>query len=253
MIEHHLDIPTADGAMNSFVVHPEEDGPHPVVLFFMDAPGKREELHDMARRLAAVGYFVVLPNLYYRRTREYQLMERTEPAMAQMFAHMNSLDRASTETDTQALLAFVDAQPAADARRIGAVGYCMSGPFVMWAAAAFPDRLRCIASIHGANMATGHADSPHRIAARVHCESYFACAETDRWAPPADIAQLQAALEAAGTPHRVEWYPGAEHGFVFPQRAGIYHHAAAERHWERLFSLFGRNLGPLAGSPSQAV
>ena len=69
MIERHLDIATADGAMNSFVVFPEEGGPFPVVLFYMDAPGKREELHDMARRLAAVGYFVVLPNLYYRRRR----------------------------------------------------------------------------------------------------------------------------------------------------------------------------------------
>ena len=71
MIELHIDIPTADGAMNSFVVHPEEGGPHPVVLFYMDALGKREELHDMARRLAAVGYCVVLPNRYYRRTRDF--------------------------------------------------------------------------------------------------------------------------------------------------------------------------------------
>ena len=63
MIERHVDIPTADGAMNTFVVHPEEGGPAPVVLFYMDAPGKREELHDMARRLATVGYCVVLPNL----------------------------------------------------------------------------------------------------------------------------------------------------------------------------------------------
>ena len=118
----------------------------------------------------------------------------------------------------------------------------MSGPFVMWAAAAFPERLRCIASIHGANMATDQPDSPHRIAHRVRCESYFACAEIDKWAPPADIEKLQAALEAAGTPHRIEWYPGVEHGFVFPLRAGIYNPAAAERHWERLFSLFERIL-----------
>ena len=242
MIEHHIDIATTEGAMNSFVVHPEEGGPFPVVLFYMDAPGKREELHDMARRLAAVGYFVVLPNLYYRRSRDYFLKERTEEAMAYMFTLMNSLDTETTRCDTQALLSFIDAQPQADARRIGAVGYCMSGPFVMWAAAAFPDRLSCIASIHGANMATDKPDSPHRMPAKIRCESYFACAETDKWAPPADIQKLQAALEAAGARHRIEWYPGTEHGFVFPLRAGIYNPAGAERHWERLFSLFGRVL-----------
>ena len=242
MIEHHFDIPTADGAMNSFVVHPEEGGAFPVVLFYMDAPGKREELHDMARRIAAVGYFVVLPNLYYRRTREYVLAERTEPALAEMYGHMNSLDAATTACDTEAMLRFVDAHPHADGSRVGAVGYCMSGPFVMWAAAEFPRRIHCIAAIHGARMVTEQADSPHRVVPRIRCESYFACAEVDHWAPPADIAQLEAALKDAGTPHRIEWYPGAGHGFVFPGRVGMYDRASAERHWERLFALFERTL-----------
>jgi carboxymethylenebutenolidase len=242
MIEKHLDIPTADGAMNTFIVYPEENGPHPVVLFYMDAPGKREELHDMARRLACVGYYVVLPNLYYRRSRDFWLTERTEPKLAVMFEHMNATTIELVMRDTEAMLRFIDAQPDADGHRIGAVGYCMSGPFVMAAAATFPDRIKGIASIHGANMVTDSPDSPHLLPPRIRCESYFACAETDKWAPPADIAQLQAALEAAGTPHRIEWYPGAEHGFVFPLRAGIYHKPSAERHWERLFDLFGRTL-----------
>jgi carboxymethylenebutenolidase len=242
MIERDIDIATADGAMNTFVVFPEEGGPFPVVLFYMDAPGKREELHDMARRLAAVGYYVVLPNLYYRRTRDFYLKERTEPAMAVMFEHMHSLNAATTRRDTEAMLRFVDAQSEADARRIGTVGYCMSGPFVVWAAADFPDRFRVIASIHGANMATDAPDSPHRMVAKIKCEAYFACAEIDKWAPPADVEKLQHALQQAGIRHRLEWYPGAQHGFVFPLRAGIYERASAERHWERLFSLFRRTL-----------
>lgn len=248
MIEKHLDIPTPDGAMNSFIVYPEEGGPHPVVLFYMDAPGKREELHDMARRIAAVGYYVVVPNLYYRRSRDFWLKERTEPAMAVMFEHMKSLTNAMAVRDTKAMLAFVDAQPEADSSRIGAVGYCMSGPFVMAAAAAFPERIRCIASIHGANLVTERDDSAHLMAPRIRCESYFACAEIDKWAPRDVIGTLQAALAAAGTPHRIEWYPGAAHGFVFPHRAGIYDRASAERHWERLFDLFRRTLdAPAAG------
>jgi len=242
MVEKHLDIPTADGVMNTFVVYPEENGPHPVVLFYMDAPGKREELHDMARRFAAVGYCVILPNLYYRTSRDFWLQERTEVAMAEMFGYMASLDRTTTEVDTAALLMFADAQPQANASRIGGVGYCMSGPFVMWAAAAFPGRISCIASIHGANMATDAPDSPHKMAPKIQCETYFACAEIDKWAPPADIQKLETSLKAAGTAHRIEWYPGVEHGFVFPKRTGIFNLAAAERHWERMYSLFARNL-----------
>src|SRR6478735_2016349 len=101
MIEKHLDIPTADGAMNTFIVYPEENGPHPVVLFYMDAPGKREELHDMARRLASVGYYVVLPNLYYRRSRDFWLTERTEPKMAVMFEHMHATTIEMIVRDTE--------------------------------------------------------------------------------------------------------------------------------------------------------
>lgn len=242
MIEQHLDIPTPDGAMNSFIVHPEEEGPHPVVLFYMDAPGKREELHDMARRLASVGYYVVLPNLYYRRTREFELKARTPEAMKPMFELMDSLSNGMTVRDTGAMLKFVDAQPQAKRGRVGAVGYCMSGPFVFAAAAAFPERIGAIASIHGARMVTDQDDSPHRMAPRIRCETYVACAETDIWAPPEAIAELEAALQRARTPHRIEWYPGAQHGFVFPRREGVYHQASAERHWERLFGLFRRNL-----------
>lgn len=239
MIEEHRDIPTADGAMNTFVVYPEERGPHPVVLFYMDAPGKREELHDMARRLASVGYFVVLPNLYYRRTRDYWLRERTEENLKVMFEHMNSITNAMVTRDTASMLQFVDSHPHADASRIGAVGYCMSGPFVMAAAGAYPERIKCIASIHGAQLVTDRADSPHRM--KIRCESYFGCAEIDKWAPPEVIAQLESALKDNGTPYRIEWYPKVEHGFVFPQRA-CYDKPGSERHWERLFDLFGRNL-----------
>jgi carboxymethylenebutenolidase len=242
MIEKDLDIATADGAMNTFVVHPDGPGPHPVVLFYMDAPGKREELHDMARRLAAGGYYVVLPNLYYRRTRDFWLKERNEETMKVMFEHMSATSIAMNVRDTQAMLEFVDAQPEADSKRIGAVGYCMSGPFVMAAAAAFPDRFKSIASIHGANMVTDREDSPHLMPPRIQCETYIACAEVDKWAPKKDIDALEKALVDAGTPHRIEWYPNAEHGFVFPLRAGIYHQPSAERHWDRLFEMFGRTL-----------
>lgn len=243
MIEHEFDLPTADGAMNTFITHPEEGGPFPVVLFYMDAPGKREELHDMARRIATVGYYVVLPNLYYRTTREFKMV-RDEEGYKRMFALIAGLSNALVMRDTEAMLAFVDRQKEAKASALGAVGYCMSGPFVFAAAGHFPARVKCAASLYGVRLATDDADSPHLLADKVKGELYFGCAETDKYAPKEMIDKLEAHLK--NTPSlrsRVEWYMGVEHGFAFPQREGIFHKPSAERHWERLFALFKRNLG----------
>src|SRR4029079_18058743 len=67
MIEKHIYIATADGRMDSFVVHPDEGGPFPAVLVLMDIWGLREELYDVARKVAVVGYHVTVPNFWYRR------------------------------------------------------------------------------------------------------------------------------------------------------------------------------------------
>lgn len=242
MLEQEIGIKTRDGEMNTFVTCPEEGGPFPAVLFYMDAPGKREELHDMARRIATVGYYVALPNLYYRRTREFA-MERSEPGMRRMFEMMSHLSNTLVVQDTEALLAFVDSQPQVRRGPVGAVGYCMSGPFVLAAAAHHPERIAATASIYGARLITDQPDSAHRSLDRIRGELYLACAEIDRWAPKEQIDELGRILAASGVRHRIEWYPGAEHGFAFPQREGIYHKPSAERHWERILALFARNLG----------
>ena len=240
MIDRELDIATPDGAMNTFITHPEEGGPHPVVLFYMDAPGKREELHDMARRLGSAGYYVVLPNLYYRRVRDFQYGTGDE-ARRIMFEHMRTLDRTRVLTDTAAMLGFVAGDPAARPGKLGAVGYCMSGPFVMWVAEEHPDRVAAAASIYGVRLCTDAPDSPHRHADRITGELYVACAETDVYAPAEMVAALEAHLATTKIRYRVERYPGTHHGFAFPRRE-VYDKPSAERHWERLHALFRRNL-----------
>lgn len=230
--------------MNTFVVHPEEGDPHPVVLFYMDAPGKREELHDMARRIAAVSYFVVLPNLYYhyRKTRQFT-MERTEEGFKRMFAMRVHLTDDLVMRDTKAMLAFVDRERAAKAWSLGCVGYCMSGPYVFMAAGRFPERVKCAASIYGVQLATDEPDSPHLLAHKVKSEFYFGCAEVDKYIPTERVHRLDAHLKTLPDLRwRIEWYNGVEHRFAFPRRVGIYHRPSAERHWERLFALFRRNV-----------
>ena len=56
MHEKIIEIPTADGRMETFITHPEADGPFAPVLIYMDVWGVREELYDIARRVGTVGH-----------------------------------------------------------------------------------------------------------------------------------------------------------------------------------------------------
>ena len=245
MIEQTVDIPTKDGKTTTFIVHPERDGPHPLVLFFMDAPAIREELRDMVRRIATVGHYVMLPNLYYRRG----VMELADlpplpeaEARARMFDLMGSISIPMVMDDADALLDFADRDPAASPGPAGAIGYCMSGQYAINAAARHPERIACAASLYGVQLVTDRPDSPHLAAQKTPAELYFACAEHDTYAPLEMVEALDVSLKSAGAKAEVEIYPGVHHGFAFPQRA-VYDKPAAERHWERLFALFRRNLG----------
>ena len=197
----------------------------------------------MARRLGTSGYFVMLPNLYYRSG----VMELGALALAEgdvrkkMFELMESLSIAKIMDDTDALLAWAGTQAAADTARVGAVGYCMSGQYAISAAARYPDQVKAAASIYGVRLVTGAPDSPHLAVAKARGELYVGCAETDHWAPPEMVAALTKALGDLPIKAEVEVYPGVEHGFAFPQRA-VYNKAAAERHWERLLALYRRTL-----------
>ena len=242
MIERRIDITTAAGRMSTFVCHPERGGPHPVIQFFMDAPGIREELRDMARRLAAAGYYVLLPNLYYRSGVEELGPFVGDPAARErIFGYMRTLTIPLVMDDADALLGHADNDAAASSGPAGCVGYCMSGQFAVAAAARHPARIAAAASIYGTRLVTDQPDSPHLSGRQAKAALYFCCAEIDEYAPLEMIERLRESLRDGGVDAEVEIYPGVHHGFAFPQRPA-YDKAAAERHWERLFDLFGRTL-----------
>jgi carboxymethylenebutenolidase len=240
MIEQQIEIATQEGAMNTFICHPERDGPHPLIVFFMDAPGIREELRDMARRLGTVGYYVMLPNMYYRSGVEELgpfVGEAHAATRQKLMQLMTTINIPMVMQDLDALLAYAARDKAAAAESIGCVGYCMSGQYAINAAARHRHRVRAAASIYGVALVTDKLDSPHLAAQRTDARLYFGCAETDHYAPPQMIDKLRAEVAHSGGNAEVEVYPGTQHGFAFPQRP-MYNKAAAERHWERLFSLF---------------
>jgi carboxymethylenebutenolidase len=246
MIEETLDITTTDGAMETFICRPERGGPFPAVFFLMDAPGIREELRDMARRLGTVGYYVLLPNLYYRAGRDTvygpSVLEDGSDEHKRMRAVRTKMTIPPVMADVAAMLAFVDRQDTVKRGPVGCHGYCMSGPYALAAAARYPDRVAAAASFYGTWLVSDAEESPHLSFAKVTGEVYIACAEHDKLAPLPMVDELRSLFERAGSPGEIELYRGVHHGFAFPQR-WCYDKPAAERHWERLIALYRQRLG----------
>ena len=245
MIETTLDITTADGAMETFICRPERGGPRPAVFFLMDAPGIREELRDMARRLASVGYAVLLPNLYYRAGRDSvfgpDVLEKGSAEHTRMRAIRTHMTIPPIMRDIGTMLDYVDGLDFVAEGPVGCHGYCMSGPYALAAAARYPERVGAAASFYGTWLVNDVEESPHLSLGRVGGELYIACAEHDDLAPPDMVEELRRLFVASGVAGELEIYPAVHHGFAFPER-WCYDKPAAERHWERLLALYDRQL-----------
>ncbi len=200
----------------------------------------------MASRLATVGYFVLLPNLYYRAGRDTKfgpdVLHHGSAKHGRMRAVRTKMTIPPVMRDVGAMLAFIDGQPAAKAGPIGAHGYCMSGPYAPAAAARYPDRVAAAASFYGTWLVSDAEESPHLTLGKAKGELYIACAEHDELAPLPMVEELRTLFVQSGAAGELEIYPAAHHGFAFPQR-WCHDRAAAERHWERLISLYRRRLG----------
>lgn len=242
LIEQNVVVTTKHGRMPAFAACPDGPGTFPGIIFYMDAPGFREELCSMARRIAKEGYFCILPDMYYRLgTIRFDLPRRNDPMSAVIRAAMNHLTNQDVVEDTGGILAWLDAQDKAAAGPVGCVGHCMSGRYITTVAARFPHRMLAAASLYGVGIVTDKEDSPHLIVDRIKGELYYAFAETDQSVPEHVIPALKAALDKAGTRYQLEVLPNTLHGFCFAERQA-YAPEASEHTWSRIFDLWERNL-----------
>lgn len=239
VIVDQIALHTTDGTMPTWIHRPENAGPHPLVMYLMDAPSIRPALHDMASRLATAGYYVMLPYLFYRGG-PYREFGSSDDDMHARRDLMGTVTPTGILADAAAMLAHADGDDAADTTRFGAVGFCMSGGLTLSLAKAYPDRMVAAASIHGAWLVRDTDDSPHRGLEAATAEVYLGWCDNDPTAPVADRDTVVAALEAASLTYALDFYTDAAHGYA---PAGERHHrAASEQHWERVHDMFLRRL-----------
>jgi carboxymethylenebutenolidase len=247
MHEQEIRVQTADGEMTTFVAHPEDGGPFPVAVLYMDAPGYRDQVKDNARRFAADGYYCVAPDLFYRSGEQLSFdVERlmadgfAGPEFERMLAAVGSVPPQAVVGDTQAIIAAIESDPAASSGPKVCVGYCMGARFALHVASKLPDEFVAAAGIHPGAPITDQPDSPHHDLAGVRAELYFAYAETDQF-PPELVDQFRDELQRRGIRGVVERLAGTQHGFALADLP-VYQREAAEHHFERTLDLWRRNL-----------
>jgi len=249
VVETEVSVKTPDGTCDAAFIHPAS-GAYPGVILWADAAGLRPTMRDMAKRLAADGYSVLVPNPFYRVSKAPQFTDaanldfKNQDLLAKIQTLMSSIGApGAAEKDAVAYVAFLDAQPQVDkTKKIGTQGYCMGGPLVVRTAAAVPERIGAGASFHGGGLVTDKPDSPHLLAPKIKARMYFGVAASDDQRQPDAKDILRQSFTKAGVPVEVEVYP-AKHGWCVPDMpiedgAPVYDKAQAERAWSKLVALY---------------
>ena len=250
-----VEIETKDGTCPSYLYRPAGSGPWPAVLIFIDGLGIRPAMLEIGGQLATYGYFVLLPDLFYR-SGPYEPMD-PRVVFADPDQRKTLMDRffalatpANIMSDVRAFLDYLAAQPDVKPGCIGTTGYCLGGFMSLTAAGTYPDAIVATASYHGGRLATDAPDSPHLLAPKIESRVYVAGAIDDQSFPDEMKERLEEALTKAGVDHKIETYQ-AKHGWVL-RDTPAYDAAAAERHWQTLTELLDATLeqGGVTGLPA---
>jgi carboxymethylenebutenolidase len=240
-------LPTDDGDARAFVFTPDEgDGPWPAAILLMDAPAIRPAMFEMGERLAQAGYYVLLPDLFWRAgpydPPDIVKARAGDPEAVAVFQKLRSSTGVTRQTtDLKACLDYMARQPDAKADQVGVTGYCMGGAIALRAAGTFPNRIAAAAAFHGGNMATDDERSPHRLAPQIRAKVLVAGADQDASFDEAQKDRLAAALKDAGVDAEVSIWEGCRHGWV-PTDMAVHNPQGAERHWRELIKLFDETL-----------
>jgi carboxymethylenebutenolidase len=246
MAKQDIEIRTQDGTAEAGLFAPAGggSGAKAGVILYMDAFGPRPALDNMAERLAKEGYFVLVPDLFYRNGEYGPFDAKTAFSNEETGKLIRGMIAGTTQDmtvrDSQAFINALTSHGVTGP--IGTVGYCMGGARALNAAAAYPDRIKAAASFHGGNLAGDNTDSPHRNADKIKARVYVGVAGVDKSFPPEQSARLAEALRTAEVDHAIENYVGMGHGWCVPDHS-VYDEKGAERHWKRLTTFFAETLG----------
>jgi carboxymethylenebutenolidase len=241
-----IEVKTPEGSADAYLTRPDDGRPHPGVLLLVDAFGLRPQIEAMADRIAAGGYVVLAPNVFYRHGKAPVVSldgladpDRRGEVFGRVMPLIKELTTEMIVADGSAYLARLADE--ADGGAVAVTGYCMGGRLAWRIAAAYPDRVDGLGCFHTGGLVTDDEDSAHLSAGEIDAEIFLGFADHDKNATPEQIAKVEGALTRAGATFRAEVFADAEHGYTMADTPA-YDEASTERHYDELFGLLSRTV-----------
>jgi carboxymethylenebutenolidase len=232
---HYEKITAADGGVfDAFCAVPDADSA-PGVLIFQEIFGINDNIRELAERLAASGYLVLAPDMFWRIEPRFE--RKDESGMAEGMERVQQLDFQLAGSDITATLAHVRGMPACDGK-VGGVGFCLGGSLAyLFAATSRVDG-------HGPDAVVSYYGSGTRgmlgMAEQIECPILFHYGDRDPFIPGEDIDAVEQAV--AGRPNATVYRYDAGHAFSNWDAPSMYDEVAAQLAWDRTIRFFDEQL-----------
>ncbi len=220
-------LAVSDGTtMHAEIARPRAPGTSPGLLVFQDAYGVNDQLREIARRFAGLGFTTIAPELYHR-TQAGLVGAYDGRDDALRNKGKADLTDAGTRADVQAAYDWLANEKTVVTDRIATAGFCMGGRVVFMANAQLP--LRAAISFYGGGIAPGLLER----APDQHGSLLMFWGGLDKHIKTEHRRAVDDALTAAAKDHTQVMFSKADHGF-FGHQQPPYNPDAARVAWATL-------------------
>lgn len=232
-----VDVATDAGAMPAHLFLPPA-GHGPGVVLFQEIFGVSAYVRRRAADLAAAGYVVLVPEIFWR----LGIAEpfEGENALPEALAALENLDWGAAVSDGVASVATLRERPEVDGG-LGVVGFCFGGGLAFNVAAEVP--VDTLVSYYGSAL-PGLTD----LAEKITAPSLHHFGLSDSFIDTESVRRIEAAVTAHGA--QFVTYPGADHAFDNDD-AQWFHPEASAAAWQRTLDFLAETLPTAAPAVTQ--
>lgn len=221
-------FPSNGGQAHGYLALPPS-GQGPGVIVIQEWWGLTDHIVDITNRLAAEGFVALAPDLYGGRT-THDSGEAGEMMM--------SLPVEQAAKDLSGAVDFLLGHDAVTSSKLGAIGFCMGGGFVLMLAAQQGDRIGAAVPFYGVGPAVPQSFAGITAPVQGHY------AENDAFYPVADArAQEEQIRDESGTAVTFFYYPAGHAFHNDKDLMGTYDEENAKLAWRRAVEFLHTRLG----------